>query len=235
MKVVAKASAVVGVLALTTACGGGGGDSFADKPLKEITTTVSSDMKDLKSLHMSGQLTSSDQKVGLDLSVTTDGQCQGTVSVGGGSAQVLSTGDRSWMKPDDAFWEEQAPDQASLIEQTVGDKWVVAPSETDFASFCDLDSFLDAFDKDNDKSDGPTEKGGVESVGGSDALKLLGKSDGQDMSAWVAVDSPHRLLKIELAPGGDTSGTVTFSEFDEPVDVKAPADSEVIDLSSLGG
>jgi hypothetical protein len=227
-----KTACVAGVLVVVAGCGGG--ESFADKPIKEITQATSDDMKDVKSLHMAGSLDTGDAKVGIDVSTTTDGACRGTISQNGGHAEVLSTGDQTWMKPDHAFWELSAPGQASEIEQTVGDKWVVVPSSADFDSFCDLSTFLDSFDDQNNKSDGPTENEGVESVGGEDAVKLTGKSDGQPVAAWVAVDSPHRILKFELGAGGDTSGTLTFTEFDEPVDVKAPAASDTFDLSTLG-
>ena len=234
MRVSTRAAYAAGVLAVVTGCGGGG-DSFTDKSFKEITRATSADMQDVKSLHMSGNLTQESQELGLDVSVTTDGECQGEISLGNGSAQIVSTGDAAWMRPDHAFWEEQAPDQSAQIEQTVGDKWVVVPSGSDFDSFCDLDSLLDSFDDDTDSSDEPSKVEGVESVGGHDAVKLSGKSDGQDMSAWVAVDDPHHMLKLVLGGGGDTAGTISFSAFDEPVDVKTPGPSEVIDLSSLGG
>jgi hypothetical protein len=228
-----KAACVAGVLVVASGCGGGG-SSFADGSFKEITDATSGDMKDLKSLHMSGSLTTGDSKIGIDVSATTDGACRGTISQDDGHAEVLSTGHESWMRPDDAFWEKSVPDQAAVIEQAVGDKWVVVPAGADFDSFCDLDSLLGSFDDKKDPSDGPTKKEGVESVGGVDAVKLSGKSDGQAVAAWVAVDDPHYILKFELGEGGDTSGTLTFSEFDDSVDVKAPASSDVFDLGSLG-
>src|SRR5690242_16441832 len=116
----------VGAVALVSGCGGG--DSFEDKSLKEITAATSADMKKVDSLHMAGTLTTQNQKVGLDISVTTGGDCEGNIAIGGGKAQIVSTGGEAWMKPDDTFWEEQAPEQATAIEQAVGDKWVVVPS-----------------------------------------------------------------------------------------------------------
>jgi hypothetical protein len=55
------------------------------------------------------------------------------------------------------------------------------------------------------------------------------------LSAWVAADDPHYIVKLELGEGGDTSGEMNFSDFDEPVDVTTPEPSDVVDLSSLGG
>ena len=235
MSWMSRSALAVGTAVVVAGCGGGG-DAFEDKSLTEITSATSADMKKVESLHMAGDLTSDSQKITLDISVTTDGDCEGTVALGDGQAEVRSTGGEAWMRPNDTFWEEQAPGQAAAIEQAVGDKWVVVPSDSQIDSFCDLDSFLDSFDDDSDSSDGPSENEGVESVGGIDAVKVSGKNkDGQQQAAWVAVDDPHHLLKFELGEGGDTTGTVTFTEFDDPVDVQKPADSDVVDLSTLGG
>jgi hypothetical protein len=51
---------------------------------------------------------------------------------------------------------------------------------------------------------------------------------------WVATEDPHHILEMEVDQG-DEPGTITFSEFDEELDVQAPAEDEVIDLEQLGG
>jgi hypothetical protein len=51
---------------------------------------------------------------------------------------------------------------------------------------------------------------------------------------WIAVDDPHHILEMEVTQG-EEPGTITFSSFDEELDVQAPADDEVIDLDQLQG
>src|SRR6476469_4428119 len=113
----ASRAAVAAVTTVALAgCGGGdgkggSGGAFAQQSAVDIVTAAKTDMKALTSLSMKGDITSAGQRVGFDLDLTTKGDCQGTIEVGGGSAQILSLGGDSWMKPDDAFWKEQAGSQ----------------------------------------------------------------------------------------------------------------------------
>ena len=54
------------------------------------------------------------------------------------------------------------------------------------------------------------------------------------MKAWIATEGKHYILKLEVTDG-EEPGTITFSEFNEDVDVEAPAEDEVIDLTSVSG
>ena len=151
------------------------------------------------------------------MSLTTDGDCTGTVSRGeSGAAEVVSLDGTSWFKPDEEFWRAQAGPAAEQIIAMVGDNWVQLPEgDESFASFCDLDELLDQIDDDQNKT---SEKGGTEDVDGQEAIKLTRerRGDGGTITAWVAVDDPHHILKVEQA-GGDAPGSFTFSEFNDEV------------------
>ena len=227
--------AAAAVLALA-GCGGGSGgsgDDFAKQSASDIISAAKTDMQDLSSLSMHGDITSSGQKIGFDLDVTTKGDCQGTIKLGDGSAQILSAGGDSWMKPDDAFWQEQAGDQAKTIEDAVGDKWVAIPGSSDsLSSACDLDSLLSKL-KDG-KGDTEGTVGDTSSVGGEDAVEVTSKEEADDVKAYVATGDKHYILKLEI-DSGDSPGTVTFDNFDQDFSIQPPASSDVADLSSLGG
>jgi hypothetical protein len=213
---------------------GCGGNDFAQQSPKDIAKAAADDMKDLKSLRMKGDLTASGQKIGVDMHVTTSGDCQGTVTVADGSAQFVSSGGQAYMKPDRSFWESQAPSQAAQIEAVVGDKWVVIPSASGLDAACDLNQLLDGVDKpSSDPSNATTTSS--DSVDGQDAVKLTGKdSNGKPVTAWIATEDPHYILKMQVTQGTEP-GTLTFTDFDESVDVQAPPSDQVIDLSKLGG
>jgi hypothetical protein len=229
----------VGALAVLAACGGGGdggdsGDSeFATESASTIEKASVEDMKALEAVHMEGSVTQQDAEIGLDLSLTTDGDCTGTVSRGdSGSAEVVTLDGTSWFKPDEEFWRAQAGAAADQIISTVGDNWVQLPEgDQSFASFCDLDELLGQIDDDQDK---PAEKGETEDVDGQEAIKLTrdDKESGGTITVWVAVDDPHHILKVEQAEG-DSPGSFTFSEFDEDASIEAPADDEVITVEEL--
>lgn len=230
------AAATAAVLGLVSGCGGGGG-SFSDKSAQDIMKASASDMKNAQSLHISGDITTGGDRIGMDMQVTTAGACQGTMRLGGGTAQLLSDGSTAWMKADDAFWKKEAGAQASAVEQAVGDKWVVLGSTSGLSDLCDLDSLLKGVDTTGAGKDGKdaVTKEGTDSVGGADAVRLSGHDDsGAPMSIWVASSSPHYILKMSVSGGGSDSGALLLSDYDKPLDVKKPDPSEVVDLNSLG-
>jgi hypothetical protein len=229
-------SAGVLAAAVVLLAGCGGGNDFADQPPKDIAKAAAADMKDLKSLRMQGDLTTSGQKIGVDMQITTSGDCQGTITVTGGTAQIVSSGGQAYMKPDKSFWESQAPGQAAQIEAVVGDKWVVIPSGSGLDSACDLSKMLDGIGSSasGNPSDAPT-AATSDSVDGQDAVKLSGEDNsGKPVVAWVATDDPHYILKLQVSQGSEP-GVITFSDFDKTVTVQAPPSEQVIDLSKLGG
>jgi hypothetical protein len=216
-------------LTLLSACGGG----FADQSAQEITDAAAEDMKALSSVRMQGDIASEGEEVSLDMRVDTDGNCQGEISMMGGNAELLSIDGTTWFRPDEAFWRASAGPQADLIISTVGDKWVVMPAEqADVATFCDLDELLGQIE---DTGDEDVSKGETEDVDGEEAVVIESETDeGDPLKAWVAVDGEHHILKMEVEQG-DEPGEIAFSEFDEELDLEAPADDEVIDFSQLAG
>ena len=239
MTAIRQVVGAIGALAVLTACGGGGDSSessdseFATESASTIEKASIEDMKALEAVHMEGSVSQQGSEIGLDLSLTTDGNCAGSVSRGdSGTAEVVTLDGTSWFKPDEEFWRAQAGPVADQIISTVGDKWVQLPEgDESFASFCDLDELLDQIDDDQNK---PSEKAGTEDVDGQEAVKLTrdDEESGGTITVWVAVDDPHHILKVEQAEG-DSPGSFTFSEFDDDASIEAPAQDEVISVEEL--
>lgn len=240
MRNVQKVVGGVALLAVLTACGGGDGtgatestDDFADGSAEEITKAAGEAMQGVDSLRMAGEITTDGEQISLDMQVSTVGDCQGSLSLGGGSAELISVGSETWFKPDEAFWRATAGPQADQIISVVGDKWVVVPpEEAGIASLCDLDELTDELASDD--GDQPATKGETEEVDGQDAIVIESEtSDGDPLKGWVAVDGEHYILKMEVDQGAEP-GTITFSDFDEEVDIQAPPEDDVIDFSEMG-
>jgi hypothetical protein len=218
----------IGALALLAACGNG----FADRSAGTIQKESVKDMQALEAVHMNGSVTQQDNEIGLDLSLTTDGDCAGSVSRGdSGSAEVVTVDETSWFKPDDEFWRAQAGPAADQIIDQVGDNWVQLPEgDESFASFCDLEGLLDQIGDDQEKT---SKKGETAEVADQEAIKLTRDNDqGGTTTVWVAVEDPHHILKVERE-GGDSPGTITFSEFDEDASIEAPAEDETVTVEEL--
>jgi hypothetical protein len=227
---------MTGVAMLTAACGGGssssdtGTSSFAHEPGIDILRTAATDMGAVKSMHFAGDVTSNGKKIHVDLRSSTAGQCQGSFTIGTGVAQIVASDGKAWMKPDDAFWEQEAPGQAGQIEQLVGDKWVSIPLSSGLSRVCDLDNLLSKLTPTSQKQAKDTQVVGTTQVGGTDAVQVQGRSkQGDTVSAWIALGDPHHVLKLDVTDGS-SPGTLVFSEFDTPLDITTPAPSEVVDV-----
>lgn len=232
-----RAAAVLSVLLLAAGCGGGDEDSgggsggdFAKQSGDEIAAAAKADMKSLDSVKYSGEIKSSGSSISLDIQANADGECTGTIGIGDGTAEVLATGGENWYRPDEAFWRQQAPDDADAIIAAVGDKWVI-DSDASFSQFCDLEAFFDNIFK--DEADGGAYKTtGTDEVDGQQVVKVEQSDEDGSSVGYVLVEGDHYLLKIERTEGEDP-GKLEFSEFDEDVEVEAPSADEAVDPSTL--
>jgi len=232
-----RAAAVLSVLLLAAGCGGGDEDSgggsggdFAKQSGDEIAAAAKADMKSLDSVKYSGEIKSSGSSISLDIQASADGECTGTIGIGDGTAEVLATGGENWYRPDEAFWRQQAPDDADAIIAAVGDKWVI-DSDASFSQFCDLEAFFDNIFK--DEADGGAYKTtGTDEVDGQQVVKVEQSDEDGSSVGYVLVEGDHYLLKIERTEGEDP-GKLEFSEFDEDVEVEAPSADEAVDPSTL--
>lgn len=99
-----------------------------------------------------------------------------------------------------------------------------------FRHFCDLDNVLKSFRAVAAGDDPEVSVVGPGRVGSRDVVRLEASDDGKKIVAWVATTAPHDVLRMD-ARGEGTSGTLSFSQFDVPVDAQAPAPSEVVNPS----
>jgi hypothetical protein len=212
-----------------TACGSDAGDDFAGQSATKIMDQAEKDTKALKSVTLSGTITQDDGKLAIDISADDDGTCSGTMSIGGGKAEVLNVDGASYLRGDEAFWRSTTGDSADQVVALLGRKWAKLPAGNDsFSEFCDLDK---VFEDDGDKE--TYTKGKVTKLAGKDAIEIVAKDDKGTKHAWVATEGKHYLLKVDIT-SGDEPGSMRLSDFDKPVDAKAPAEDDFVDLGALG-
>jgi hypothetical protein len=225
------------VAALLAACGDDGGDkagdsdpgAFADQGYDEIKQAALEAMDSLEAMHAELDLESEGQSYSIDLSMSTDGNCTGTVTVGGATTEMLRVDGEGWYKPSRQLLEQIYPGKAAAAAAFVRDSWVVDTEDSITGSDCDLARFIDSLSDDADETN--TEVVGVEELDGQQVVKLAYSDAEVEGTVYVLAEGEHYLVRIERA--GELPGTATFSEFDEPVDTEPPADVEVVDLASF--
>lgn len=189
-------------------------------------------MAKLKSVRLAGELIQNGQEIGIDLALDTDGACAGSLTLMGGSAEIIAGPEGQFIMGDQGFWAGMAGGEAAAAQVTelLGEKWAKMPeAEGGFTDFCDLDGLLDEFSS-VDAAEGEATIGQQEEIGGVPALELI-SDDETPTSAWVAIDAPHYIVRVSA--GGDEAGSIAFTDFDEPVDAQPPAPDDVVDLSKL--
>ncbi len=223
------------VLALLGACGSDDSgattdDGFTGGDAETILEASRADMKKLETVRLVGDLVSDGSEIALDLGVSTTGDCTGTFGLGEGTAEIVSSDGETWFRPDEAFWRASSPGTADQIIKAVDDKWVaLGAGDATFDEFCNLETLLDQL---YDQQENTTyAKGETSEVEGQDAIAIEQQDDGDPVLGYIAVDSPHHLLKLERQ--GTESGAIVFSDFDEDLDIEPPTEDEVVDLSQL--
>ncbi|MEU6374189.1 hypothetical protein [Streptomyces sp. NPDC046909] len=207
------------------------GGEIADRAV-EATTGASS-------LRMKGDVPDdeSGSTITIDMALNKQGECAGTMSVGGqGKADLIKVGDTVYMKYDEAFLRAQSKgEKKSDVDAAVAllaGKWTKMSAKgedaKDIAGFCDLDTVLgDADDVDSDALRGKTT-----TVDGTPAIVLRERDGKERYTLYVATEGKPYLLRVDSASTSDP-GTLTFSEYDEPVPARKPS-GEILDLDALG-
>ncbi|MEV7277983.1 hypothetical protein [Streptomyces sp. NPDC093111] len=231
-----------------TACGpfsGGAADAAKPAgPFGELTGPQIADKaigatKTADSLTLDIALKTTDGPIKAYLATDVRGRCAGTMTLGAtGTAELIKPDAKAvYMRFDEAFLKEQAKGesaevQAAVLKELKG-RWVKTdakdPDAKESLALCDLKSLLSEFEQ----GTGRAAKGEETTVGGKKALPLTQTSGSEKTTLYVATEGKPYLLKIVTA-GGKEPGTISFSDYDKPVEAKAPPAKDVVDEKQLG-
>ncbi|MFE0812820.1 hypothetical protein ACFW34_35935 [Streptomyces sp. NPDC058848] len=244
MRIIKVATAVATAsvsVALLAGCGdsGGGSEPFEGQSADDIAAKAVEATRQAKSLHMKGDVRPEDGgTVTIDVSVDQEKNCEGTIGTGDARADVRHTDATLYLRGDERYWQnalQQQPGASQRMAQKLDGKWVKMPaSDAATAGVCDKQGFVAAMDEDKSERQGMKRDGTTE-VGGEEALKLTKKtSGGETLALYVATEGEPYILK-STTEGGENSGSVTFSEYNEPVQAEQPPADQTVDLKELAG
>ncbi|WP_367322591.1 hypothetical protein [Streptomyces sp. HUAS ZL42] len=225
-------------------------EPFAGLTADEIADRAMSATTGATSLRMKGEVPDDESSgtISLDMALNKQGECAGTMSMGGqGKADLIKTGDTVYMKYDEAFLRAQSKgeskaDTDAVVAMLAG-KWAKMSAKgedaKDIASFCDLDTVLEGPEGvGSDATDDSTEaatvsRGRTTTVDGTPALVLNAREGKDRYTLYVATEGEPYLLRLD-STAADDAGTLTFSDYDEPVPAQKPT-GEIVDLDALSG
>jgi hypothetical protein len=209
-----------------------GSGPFDQQTGAQIAAAGAAAMKELSSLRYRLSVRGVPSEFAVDVRADDTGSCTGTVTVGAGRVQLRGVGDQQWFKADEAAWRAADPESADDFIAAAGGHWVLDDG-FEFANFCFFDDLLG--DMLDEVGTGAWFTSGSGRIDGHDVIRVQGSStEGGRAVAAVRVDEPHYLASIQRTYESDGAvSTGRFSEFGLAVDATAPADDDVVDLSSL--
>jgi hypothetical protein len=189
----------------------------------EILTKATAALEKAGSFQMKGEMEENGDTMSVDLKFQGD-DLSGTIGMAGSSIQLLKVGGQGYFKADSNFWKKNGGPQGESIAQKIGGRWVKV--KPDDESFGELFSTFEV--KKLLKADGTVTKGEPKTTDAGPAIALIDSSDQSTLSIATAGE-PYPLLM----EGPDKKGQIVFSGFGSSFEAKAPAESQVIDMSKI--
>lgn len=209
------------------------GSDFAKKDVADIARAAHADMADVSSMRLIGSVRQRGNEFWVDLRMTDDGNCRGSMRFRDSHLELVQIGKESWVKGDSGFIRlAMGPGAPKSLVDRASRQWY-HQSGSKVSPLCDLDALVSGLEVNDDGTDvdGRTmhrgEEGDLDGVGTVQVVTPQG--DAHDTVAWVRTDAPHQVVKVE-STSTRNGYSVTLSEFDAEVEVAAPEGEDVVEV-----
>lgn len=214
------------LLATLAGCGdsSSSGNGVASKSPIEIISAAKTAADSANSVHVAGSIVNAGTTIALDMELLRGTGGRGRLSQDGLSFELIEVGGSVYIKGSPAFYSHFAGGAAAQLLQG---KWLKAPANTgSFAtlgSLTDLRKLLDS----TLSSHGTLAKGSTSTIEGQEAVGVKDLSRG----GTLYVATTGKPFPLQITKSGSGGGKVTFSHWNAPVTVTAPANA--VDLGQL--
>lgn len=176
----------------------------------------------------------------LDLTMDRNGDCAGSVDLGGGrgSARIVKRGDGVWLKPDAAFWKSQVPVGGPAFAAILNGRYLKSsagdPRLRGVTDRCDLDRLRHVVVDNAENDEGTLNKGAKTTLDGAPVVPLTRLRGDRTLTTYVAATGRPYPLRITVE-GGGAHAVADLSAFDRPVPATTPPPHETYDVNTLLG
>ena len=192
----------------------------------QIIAQMKKDVANAKSVHITGTGTSGGTNLSLDLQLERGTGGTGHIEIGGYGFDIVRIDNKLYFKADHAALDHFA---GAVVARLLAGKWFVVPAgSSGFGSvtpFTDLQRLMNQILT----ASGRVEKGDESKVDGQPAIVLTDTKNGGTL--YVATTGPA--YPLQLKPGKSKTGTISFTDWDQPVTLTAPKDA--LDYKKLTG
>jgi hypothetical protein len=223
-----RAAAVLAVGVGVTLAGCGGDDdtanSVAELDAAEILAQAQDALDAADTVSIVGSVEADGEQLELDLAYAPDG-ATGAITIQGFDLELLSVDGNLYMRGNAEMWDgvSGVPGAGALL----ADKYVLIPADdpafADMAEFTDFSALTDELLT----PEGEVTKGEETEI---DGQPVIGLEDEDGSTLYIATTGDP--LPVQVAPPEGEEGMLDF-EWGVEVEVTAPDESEVVDLSEL--
>lgn len=210
-------------------------NGIASRSLEQIGTDVNAAMADLSSVHLVVDRGTGPSQLQIDLRISDAGECAGSFSGGGVTTEILSVDDRVFLRPDEGYWAAAglSPEAAAEIVATADGRWIEGSADTGSSSLLGIctDGIESLAGDEFDPTTFADAGWSIGEEGDVDGVPALALQKTGGTTAWIATEGPPWILLAQSE--GDETGSVRFSEHDEPIDLAVPADDEIVTEAEL--
>ncbi|MFJ3498463.1 hypothetical protein ACIPPJ_33405 [Streptomyces sp. NPDC086091] len=240
---------LVGMLALT-ACAGGSGGTTAAQPAQgkasvgaaapsgssrsghEVLVQAASQMSEARSLSLRYSSVKKAVEEKIDVRINSSGDCTGDYDKEGSGFSLIKSGERILLKPNDKYWITVGGDTTGEVRAALDGRWLVMDGNDkqykDVAALCDIDRFMKLITDDSLKA----VTGDVVTIDGQRAIPVREEKGQEVTTGYVAAEGDPRIIRIENSDNKEKT-TISFSDFNAPVNVEEPPASETVTLEEL--
>jgi hypothetical protein len=206
-------------------CGGSSDNGLASKSPTAIVAAAKAAADGASAVHVSGSTVTGSAPIDLDLSLVAGRGGRGRISENGLSFELIELDGTTYISGSSVFYSHFAGPAAAQLLQG---KWLKAPStNSSFAGISSLTELRRLLDAALQTSSKTLASAGSGTVNGQAVVGVRDTS--QDATLYVATSGPA--FPVEIAKSGAGGGTITFSKWNKPVTLTAPANA--VDIEQL--
>ncbi len=211
-------------------------DPFASLTAQQIADRSQGRMATLSSLSVDGTLPGQNGTMKLHLTMDNVGTCEGSIGLqDAGEVAILRIGSESWIKPDQKFWQAMAnnPQDGQTAADLFNGKYLpVDSTDPDYRDLFSACSLIASFASDT-KSDNTYTKGKTHTIETVDTIQLkTSDPSGEVGEMYIATEGEPYVISMEKDTGNSAT-RMTFSDFNQPLQVTPPEADLLIDPATL--
>jgi hypothetical protein len=203
------------------------GNGLNAKSATAMVATALAAGRSATSVTIAGSLPDDGGTITLNITDNSMGDGKGSVAQGGNTIQIIQIGPVNYFRAGTAFWKKVGGGSAGA--QLFAGKWLKSSgSNSPGASFSQLTKFKTLLP--NGTSGSTFTKAGTTTFDGQPAYVIKGTGSG-GQGGTLLIAATGKPFPLEIKPPGPKAGSLTFSNWDKSVTIKAPSHS--IDYNSL--